>query len=69
MFQENKQAKAKQKREAGLGNHLFLTGLGNTQHREGAIKEAVDKIMSDDYKAISSLPKDELLTALRTVYE
>lgn len=69
VFEENRQAKAKQRREAGHGNNLFLTGLGATHHREGALKEAIDKIMSEDYKAITSIPKDEALSAIRSIYE
>lgn len=41
IFEENMQARAKQRREAGQSNHLFLTGLGATHHREGALKETI----------------------------
>jgi hypothetical protein len=37
IFEEKQQARAKQRRD-GQGNHLFLTGIGATHNREGALK-------------------------------
>ena len=34
IFEEKQQARAKQRREAGHGNNLFLTGIGATHHHE-----------------------------------
>jgi hypothetical protein len=69
IFEEKQQARTKQKREAGFGNNLFLTGLGGTHQREGALKETIEKILNEDYKAIANLSKEEVLSAIRSIYE
>jgi hypothetical protein len=44
--EENQQARAKQRKEAGNSNNLFLTNLGNGgAKKDGAQKEVVDKIL------------------------
>lgn len=66
--EKQQQARAKQRKDANYsGNNLFLTGLGSL-HREGALKETIDKLINEDFKAIANTPKDEVLGAIRTIY-
>jgi hypothetical protein len=68
--EKQQQARAKQRKDANYsGNNLFLTGLGGSLHREGALKETIEKLMNEDFKTIANTPKDEVLGAIRTIYE
>lgn len=47
---------------------MFLTGLG-VNNREGVTKEIVDKIMNEDLEGLGNINKEDVLSALRSIYE
>jgi len=68
MFDDKQQARAKQRREAGGGNNLFLTGIGNHK-RDVAQKEVVDKILKEDFEEVlQNYPKEDIVEAVRSLY-
>lgn len=61
MFEDKQQARAKQRREAGGGNNLFLTGIGNHK-RDVAQKEVIDKILKEDFEEVlQNYPKEDIV--------
>lgn len=69
IFDEKQQARAKQRKDNGSANNNFLSGaLGNTR-KEVAQKDITDKILQEDFETLQKFAKEDLVVALKSIYD